>query len=203
MATVAEHEAQQIDKANETGRLPVVFVHGLWLLANGWESWATSFEEAGYTALTPGWPDDPVTVDEARAHPHAFAGKTIKQIADHYVEVINRLAAKPAVIGHSFGGLLTQMIAGRGLAADEFLLERAEERFAGRVVERGARRSHRDVDAGLASAAGQEERAEERDLRVDRGLVQPAPAALDVRVPPTAQLQRLLLGQGEMEKEAA
>ena len=117
MATVTEHEAQQIDKVNEAGRPPVVFVHGLWLLANSWESWATSFEEAGYTALTPGWPDDPVTVDEAKAHPDAFAGKTIKQIADRYVEVINRLAAKPAVIGHSFGGLLTEMIAGRGLAA--------------------------------------------------------------------------------------
>jgi non-heme chloroperoxidase len=117
MATVTEHEAQQIDRANETGRPPVVFVHGLWLLANSWESWAASFEEAGYTALTPGWPDDPMAVDEAKAQPGVFAGKTIKQIADHYVEVISRLAAKPAVVGHSFGGLLTQMIAGRGLAA--------------------------------------------------------------------------------------
>jgi hypothetical protein len=69
MATVTEHEAEQIDKANETGRPPVVFVHGLWLPANSWESWATSFEEAGYTALTPGWPDDPVTVDERRRTP--------------------------------------------------------------------------------------------------------------------------------------
>jgi non-heme chloroperoxidase len=110
-------EVQQIERANETGRPPVVFLHGLWLLANSWESWATRFEEAGYTALTPGWPDDPVTVDEARAHPDVFAGKTIKQIADHYAAVISRLAVKPAVIGHSFGGLLAQMIAARGLAA--------------------------------------------------------------------------------------
>ncbi len=94
-----------------------MFVHGLWLQANSWESWAASFEAAGYTALTPGWPDDPVTVDEARADPDIFAGKTLKQIADHYVEMISRLATKPAVIGHSFGGLLTQIIAGRGLAA--------------------------------------------------------------------------------------
>jgi non-heme chloroperoxidase len=117
MATVTEQEAQQIDRANEAGRPPVVFIHGLWLLAECWETWATSFEEAGYTALTPGWPDDPATVEEARANPGRFAGKTLKQIADHYVEVIIRLAAKPAVIGHSFGGLLTQIIAGRGLAA--------------------------------------------------------------------------------------
>jgi non-heme chloroperoxidase len=115
--TVTEREAQQVDEANETGRPPVVFIHGLWLLPNCWESWARHFEEAGFAAVTPGWPDDPATVEEARAHPEVFAGKTIKQIADHCVEVIDRLAAKPVVIGHSFGGLLTQMVAGRGLAA--------------------------------------------------------------------------------------
>jgi non-heme chloroperoxidase len=117
MATITDAEAQQIDRANAAGRTPVVFVHGLWLLPNSWESWAAVFEEAGYAALTPGWPDDPGTVEEAKAHPEVFAGKTIKQIADHYAEVIGRLATKPAVIGHSFGGLLTQMIAGRGLSA--------------------------------------------------------------------------------------
>jgi non-heme chloroperoxidase len=117
MATVTELEAQQIDKANETGRHPVVFIHGLWLLPNSWEAWAAAFEEAGYTALTPGWPDDPPTVEEARGRSEVFAGKKIKQIADHYAELVSRLAAKPAVIGHSFGGLLTQMLAGRGLAA--------------------------------------------------------------------------------------
>ncbi len=114
---VTEREAQQIDQANETGRRPVVFIHGLWLLASCWDGWATAFEEAGYAALTPGWPRDPATVADARTHPEVFAGTTIKQVADHYVEVIGRLAAKPVVVGHSFGGLLTQMIAGRGLAA--------------------------------------------------------------------------------------
>ena len=117
MATVTEHEAQQIERANETGRTPVVFIHGLWLLASCWKDWAAHFEEAGYAPVATGWPDDPATVDQARAHPEAFAGKTIKQIADHCVEVIDRLGARPVVIGHSFGGLLAEMIAGRGLAA--------------------------------------------------------------------------------------
>jgi pimeloyl-ACP methyl ester carboxylesterase len=117
VATVTEHEAHQVDQANATGLTPVVFIHGLWLLPSSWERWVAVFEEAGYAALTPGWPDDPETVDEAKANPEAFAHKTIKQVADHFDEVIAKLTKKPAVIGHSFGGLLAQIIAGRGLAA--------------------------------------------------------------------------------------
>ena len=111
------HENEQIQRANETGLQPVVFIHGLWLLPSSWDRWATVFEEAGYTALTPGWPDDPQTVEEANAHPEVFAHKTVGQVADHFAEVIGRLTKKPAVIGHSFGGLLAQIVAGRGLSA--------------------------------------------------------------------------------------
>ena len=111
------HENEQIQRANETGLQPVVFIHGLWLLPSSWDRWATVFEEAGYTALTPGWPDDPQTVEEANAHPEVFAHKTVGQVADHFADVIGRLTKKPAVIGHSFGGLLAQILAGRGLSA--------------------------------------------------------------------------------------
>ena len=114
--TITEHEAEQVARANKTGKPPVVFVHGLWLLPSSWDRWATVFDEAGYTSLTPGWPDDPETVAEANAHPEVFAHKTVGQVADHYADVIGQLEKKPVVIGHSFGGLLTQMIAGRGLA---------------------------------------------------------------------------------------
>jgi pimeloyl-ACP methyl ester carboxylesterase len=116
---------EQIDHANATGLTPVVFVHGLWLLPSSWDRWAAVFEEAGYTALTPGWPDDPETVEEAKAHPEVFAHKTVGQVADHFAEVIGRLARKPAVIGHSFGGLLTQILAGRGLSAASVAIDPA------------------------------------------------------------------------------
>ena len=115
--TITEHELQQCERANETGRQPVVFVHGLWLLPSSWDRWATVFEDNGYAALTPGWPDDPETVEEAKAHPEVFAGKSVGQVADHFEEIIGGLDRKPAIIGHSFGGLLTQILAGRGLAA--------------------------------------------------------------------------------------
>ncbi|HLQ64707.1 MAG TPA: alpha/beta hydrolase [bacterium] len=117
MTTIIEHEAEQVRRANATERQPVVFVHGLWLLPNSWDRWAKLFEEAGYTALTPGWPDDPETVSEAKAKPEVFAHKTIGQVVDHFAEIVQGLERKPAIIGHSFGGLLAQMLAGQGRAA--------------------------------------------------------------------------------------
>jgi pimeloyl-ACP methyl ester carboxylesterase len=117
MASITERETQQIERANASGKTPVVFIHGLWLLPSSWDNWAALFEEAGYAPVTPVWPDDPETVEQARANPHIFAKKTLGQIADHTAEVIGNLTKKPAVMGHSTGGLLTQMIAGRGLSA--------------------------------------------------------------------------------------
>jgi pimeloyl-ACP methyl ester carboxylesterase len=112
-----KHDEAQVARANASGREPVVFIHGLWLLPSSWDRWGALFEEAGYAALTPRWPDDPDTVADANANPEVFARKTIGQVADHLSSVIEQLDRKPAVIGHSFGGLLAQIIAGRGLAA--------------------------------------------------------------------------------------
>jgi non-heme chloroperoxidase len=115
--TITEHEAEQVERANQSGKTPVVFVHGLWLLPSSWDRWATVFEDAGYAAVSPGWPDDPDTVAEAKAEPEVFAHKSVGHIADYQEQVIRQLDKKPAIIGHSFGGLLTQILAGRGLAA--------------------------------------------------------------------------------------
>ena len=114
---ISAAERAQIQRANVSGLHPVVFVHGLWLLPSSWQRWAEAFEEAGYIALMPDWPDDPATVAEANANPGVMAGKTVGQVADHFSAVIARLERKPAVIGHSFGGLLAQILAGRGLSA--------------------------------------------------------------------------------------
>src|SRR5688500_4709939 len=107
--TITPREAEQIERANAAGLQPVVFIHGLWILPSSWHRWAELFEENGFSALTPGWPDDPDTVDEAKANPDVFAGKTVGQVADHMAEIIGRLDKKPAVVGHSFGGTLTQI----------------------------------------------------------------------------------------------
>jgi pimeloyl-ACP methyl ester carboxylesterase len=123
--SISKYESEQIEQANATGKTPVVFIHGLWLLPSSWDRWATVFDEAGYTPLTPGWPDDPQTVEQANAKPEVFAHKSVGQVADHFGEVIGALTKKPAVIGHSFGGLLTQIVAGRGLSAASVAIDPA------------------------------------------------------------------------------
>jgi non-heme chloroperoxidase len=115
--SITEREAAQIERANASDDTPVVFVHGLWLLPSSWDPWVKFFEEAGYVGLTPDWPDDPETVEGARAEPEVVANKTLKQVADHTTDVINALDKKPVVMGHSTGGLLAQMLAGQGLSA--------------------------------------------------------------------------------------
>ncbi|MGY1619294.1 alpha/beta hydrolase [Geodermatophilus sp. SYSU D00691] len=117
MASMSERENREIQAANASGNVPVVLIHGLWLLPSSWANWVTFYEEAGYAPLTPDWPDDPETVADARAEPEVVAGKTLKQVADHTTEVIEALDRKPVVMGHSTGGLLAQVLAGRGLAA--------------------------------------------------------------------------------------
>src|SRR5258706_14554938 len=93
--------ADQIRQANDSARTPVVFIHGLWLLAGSWDRWATVFEQAGYAPVQPGWPDDPESIAEANAHPEVFAGKTVGRVAEHFANVIARLKQKPAVVRHS------------------------------------------------------------------------------------------------------
>jgi pimeloyl-ACP methyl ester carboxylesterase len=116
MATLTTHEQQEIERANASGLQPVVFVHGLWLLSSSWDNWHQLFEANGYITLAPGWPDDPETVAEANDDPEVFAHKRLRQITGHYLEAIGQLAKKPAVVGHSFGGLISMMIAGQGVA---------------------------------------------------------------------------------------
>jgi pimeloyl-ACP methyl ester carboxylesterase len=125
VTTVTDHEAQQVERANATGLQPVVFVHGLWLLPSSWDRWAALFEASGYTALTPGWPDDPATVAEANARPEVMAHKSVGQVADHFDQIIRGLQKRPAIIGHSFGGLLAQILAGRGLASATIAIDPA------------------------------------------------------------------------------
>jgi non-heme chloroperoxidase len=126
--TLTSGELEQIEHANASGRPVVVLVHGLWLLASSWDGWRAKFEEYGYSSIAPGWPDDPATVADGRKHPKRFAGKSIGAITSHFAEVIAQLTDKPAIIGHSFGGLITQKLAGLGLASVSVPIDPAPSR---------------------------------------------------------------------------
>ena len=122
---ITDWERAEIDRANASGLTPVMFVHGLWLLSSSWQRWRDLFEANGYTTIAPGWPDDPASVTEAREHPEVFAHKMVQDVTDHYLNAISELTKKPAVIGHSFGGLIAQKIAGEGASAATVSIDNA------------------------------------------------------------------------------
>ena len=125
MSTLTDREQAEVQAANESGRRPVVFVHGLWLLSSSWQAWRDLFESRGYATLAPGWPDDPDSVEEARRDPEVFAKKMVKQVTEHYLEAIAALQREPAVVGHSFGGLIAQKIAGEAVASSTVSIDNA------------------------------------------------------------------------------
>ena len=155
---ISEREHEQIERANASTATPVVFIHGLWVLPSSWDRFAAVFEEGGYVPLTPSWPDDPETVEVARAEPEILANKTLEQIAHHTTEIIEALDKKPALIGHSTGGLLAEMLAGRGLSAATVAIDPGvfrsvlplplcwdEERLGSAACRLSNRRTHRYV----------------------------------------------------------
>ncbi len=123
--TLTAEELQEIERANESGLQPVMFVHGLWLLPSSWDKWRALFEKYGYATIAPGWPDDPGTVAEAREHPEVFAKKSLKVIEAHFAEAIDALKTKPAIVGHSFGGVIAEELAGQGLSAGTVAIDPA------------------------------------------------------------------------------
>jgi pimeloyl-ACP methyl ester carboxylesterase len=126
--TVTAREAAETAAANASGRQPVVFVHGLWLLASSWNEWRERFEAAGYATVAVDWPRDSADVATARRDDQSLAGTSVGDVADHVAEVVAGLTRKPVLIGHSFGGLLVQMVAGRGVTAGTVAIDPAPSR---------------------------------------------------------------------------
>lgn len=105
---------------------PVVFIHGLWLHATSWSAWVECFSQAGYESTAPGWPHEPATVADARAHPDAVAGIGIDDVTNHYASMIEDLPQAPIIIGHSFGGLIAEKLLGQGRAAAAVAIDPAQ-----------------------------------------------------------------------------
>jgi pimeloyl-ACP methyl ester carboxylesterase len=93
----------------------IVLIHGLWLTPRSWESFRTFYEKREYKVLTPAWPRMHGEVEDIRSDPSALAGLGVKEIADHYEQLIRTLDEPPIIMGHSFGGLIVQILLDRGL----------------------------------------------------------------------------------------
>ena len=107
-------------------RIPVLFIHGLWLHASSWDPWVERFTEAGYAPVAPGWPGVPETVELARANPDSIAGHGIEEVAAHYAGIIGQLPAPPVIIGHSFGGMIAEKLLGQDLGAAAVAIDAAQ-----------------------------------------------------------------------------
>ena len=105
---------------------PVVFIHGLWLHATSWGPWCDLFRESGYEPIAPGWPNEPATVAEAREQPELVANTSIDEAVAHYAALIDALDEAPVIIGHSFGGLITEKLLGQGVGAAGVAIDPAQ-----------------------------------------------------------------------------
>ena len=104
---------------------PIVFVHGLWMHSSTWKPWMQFFAQHGYESLNPDWPGDGATVEESRTNTKAIANHGIKEVADGYAKIVESLPSKPILIGHSFGGLIVQILLGRGIASAAIAIDPA------------------------------------------------------------------------------
>ena len=111
----------------------IVFIHGAFLASNSWERFASFFSERGYATLTPEWPRKTGDVEALRAHSEELEGLGVQEIVDHYAAIIAELPEPPIVIGHSFGGLIAQILLGQGIGRATVAMDPAAPKGIKRV----------------------------------------------------------------------
>jgi len=104
----------------------IVLIHGLWLTPRSWEGWIDRYQKAGYNVLAPSWPGLEGEVEAIRKNPSALKGLKLKTVVDHYDRIIRNLDSQPIIMGHSFGGLIVQMLVDRGLGSAGILVDSAQ-----------------------------------------------------------------------------
>ena len=103
----------------------IVLVHGLWMTPRSWEGWVAHFEEKGYKVLTPAYPGFEIEVEALRENPDVIATQTVPAIIDHITAMIGQLDKPPIIMGHSFGGTITQLLMDRGLGCSGVVIDSA------------------------------------------------------------------------------
>jgi pimeloyl-ACP methyl ester carboxylesterase len=109
-----------------SGKQTIVLIHGLWLTPRSWEEWIDRYQKAGYNVIAPSWPGLEGEVEAIRKDPSALKHLKLKTVVDHYERIIRKLDAPPIIMGHSFGGLITQMLIDRGLGSAGVAIDSAQ-----------------------------------------------------------------------------
>jgi len=104
----------------------IVLINGLWLTPRSWEGWIDRFQKAGYNVIAPSWPGLEGEVEAIRKDPSPLRRLKLKTVVDHYERIIRKLDAPPIIMGHSFGGLITQLLIDRGLGAAGVAIDSAQ-----------------------------------------------------------------------------
>jgi non-heme chloroperoxidase len=123
VSSLSARELEEIEVANRSGRPVVVFVHGMFIHASSWSPWCSLFEGAGYATIAPGWPEEPGSVAEARAHMARARRQDLRAVLEHHRAVVASLDQKPALVGHCAGGWVVQRLASEGLASVTVAME--------------------------------------------------------------------------------
>jgi len=103
----------------------IVLIHGLWMTPRSWEHWVTHFQAKGYEVLTPAYPGFEIEVEALRENPDIIANCTVPETVDHLASVIQSVEKPPIIMGHSFGGTLTQLLLARGLGSAGVVVDSA------------------------------------------------------------------------------
>jgi pimeloyl-ACP methyl ester carboxylesterase len=109
-----------------SGKPTIVLIHGLWLTPRSWEEWIDRYQKAGYNVIAPSWPGLEGEVEAIRKDPSPLKRLKLKTVVDHYERIIRKLDAPPIIMGHSFGGLITQMLIDRGLGSAGVAIDSAQ-----------------------------------------------------------------------------
>src|SRR5205809_450415 len=112
--------------ARGSSKPTIVLVHGLWLTPRSWEGWIDRYKQAGYNVIAPSWPGLEGEVEAIRKNPAMLKGLTLTTVVNHYDAIIRKLDSQPILIGHSFGGLIVQLLLDRGLGAAGVAIDSAQ-----------------------------------------------------------------------------
>jgi pimeloyl-ACP methyl ester carboxylesterase len=99
----------------DSERIPLMLIHGAWLSARSWENYADYFGNRGFAVSAPEWPRKHGDVEQLREDADQLKGLGLTEIVDHHEQLIRELDQPPVLIGHSYGGLIVELLLDRGL----------------------------------------------------------------------------------------